>query len=86
MNTLLSTQRISLNVFLTNLSKNNSFLVETAAGDFVKFVRTFDMANCYMNTYTGEIGQKSESIDVESNTGLTVLHPYYSNITLLPFQ
>jgi len=60
--------------------------LDTAARDFVEFVRTFDIANCYMNTYTGAIGNKSESADVEANDGLTVLHPYYSNITLLPFQ
>ena len=60
--------------------------MDSCVKKFVEFVREFDEQNCYMNTYTGEIGQKSESIDIEGNTGLTVLHPYYSNITLLPFQ
>ena len=39
-----------------------------------------------MNTYTGDIGLKIESEDIIDNSGLTVLHPYYSNITLLPFK
>ena len=41
-----------------------------------------------MNTYNGEIGRKSDSQEDEiiMSSGLTVLHPYYTHITLLPFS
>ena len=37
------------------------------------------------NHLSGDIGLKIESEDIIDNSGLT-MHPYYSNITLLPFK
>ena len=62
------------------------FLVEVVASDFFQFIKGFNVEEGYMNTYTGDIGLKIESEDIIDNSGLTVLHPYYSNITLLPFK
>ena len=62
------------------------FLVEVVASDFFQFIQGFNVEEGYMNTYTGDIGLKIESEDIIDNSGLTVLHPYYSNITLLPFK
>ena len=62
------------------------FLVEAVAAKFFKFIQGFNVEEGYMNTYRGDIGLKIESEDIIDNSGLTVLHPYYSNITLLPFK
>ena len=60
--------------------------VEVVASNFFQFIQGFNVEEGYMNTYTGDIGLKIESEDIIDNSGLTVLHPYYSNITLLPFK
>ena len=53
---------------------------------FFKFIQEFDTDSSYMNTYNGEVGIKNETDEDLHGTGLTVLHPYYTNITLLPFK
>jgi len=53
---------------------------------FFKFIQEFDTESSYMNTYNGEVGIKNETDEDLHGTGLTVLHPYYTNITLLPFK
>jgi len=62
------------------------YLVSILAADFFKFMQTFDVENLYLNTFNGEIGKKDEAEEPlwQHNIGLTILHPFYDHILLLP--
>ena len=44
-----------------------------------------DIEGCYLNTFNGEVGQKSEVEEIwKYQVGLTILHPFFESNLILP--
>lgn len=63
------------------------YLVNAAVQGFFEFMKNLDIEGCYLNTFNGEVGQKSEVEEVwKYQVGLTILHPFFESNLILPSQ
>ena len=50
-------------------------------------MKNLDIEGCYLNTFNGEVGQKSEVEEIwKYQVGLTILHPFFESNLILPSQ
>jgi len=61
-----------------------TFSVGKIVGKFFKFMKTANIEEDLYNTFDGRVSKKADVEDFIGCPGLSILHPYYEHILLLP--